>query len=316
MTAAANRRGIILAGGSGTRLAPLTWAVSKQLMLIYDKPMIHYPLSTLMLAGIREVLIITTARDQDAFRRLLGDGCAWGMRLDYAIQANPDGLAQALLIGEAFLDGSPAALVLGDNLFHGDNLISQLQAAQKREHGSTIFVYPVNDPKRYGVVNFDKNGKATSIEEKPQHPSSRCAVTGLYFYDASVVERARQVRPSVRGELEITTLNQMYLDDDQLTVEFMGRGVAWLDTGTFDSLHEASSYIRTLEKRQGLKIGCPEEVAWRCGWIDDAQLEKLANRLLESSYGHYLMQLLEKPSSGNKSLQNSIQHHPGTSHAS
>ncbi|GCE64749.1 glucose-1-phosphate thymidylyltransferase [cyanobiont of Ornithocercus magnificus] len=315
MTAAANRRGIILAGGSGTRLAPLTWAVSKQLMPVYDKPMIHYPLSTLMLAGIREILIITTARDQDAFRRLLGDGRAWGMYLDYAIQPKPDGLVQALLIGETFLGDCPAALMLGDNLFHGNNLISQLQAAQNRRQGGTIFAYPVSDPKRYGIVTFDKNGKAISIEEKPQHPSSRCAVTGLYFYDSSVVKRARQVKSSARGELEITTLNQMYLDDGQLTVELMGRGVAWLDTGTFDSLHEAGSYIRTLEKRQGLKVGCPEEVAWRCGWIDDAQLERLAKPLLESSYGHYLLQLLEQPGSGDASLQRSIEHFPDPPYA-
>ena len=289
------RKGIILAGGSGTRLAPLTMAVSKQLMPVYDKPMIHYPLSTLMLAGIREVLIITTPHDQMAFQRLLGDGRAWGMSISYSVQTEPDGLAQAFLIGAEFLDGSSAALVLGDNLFHGHELISQLQAAMDREQGSTVFAYPVRDPERYGVVEFDSTGMVLSIEEKPSVPRSRYAVTGLYFFDHTVVERAKKVRPSARGELEITSLNQMYLEEQQLTVELMGRGMAWLDTGTFDSLQEAGSYIRTLEQRQGLKVGCPEEVAWRQGWIDSSQLERLAQPLLKSGYGSYLLQLLNEP---------------------
>ena len=287
-----------MAGGSGTRLAPLTTAVSKQLMPVYDKPMIYYPLSTLMLAGIREILIISTPADQAAFQRLLGDGSAWGLEIRYAIQPSPDGLAQAFVIGADFLAGSPAALVLGDNLFHGHDLVPQLQATNRPGPGATVFAYPVRDPERYGVVEFDRTGRVISLEEKPAKPRSRYAVTGLYFYDDTVVERARAVRPSSRGELEITDLNRSYLEAGQLKVELLGRGMAWLDTGTPDSLHEAASYIRTLEHRQGLKVGCPEEVAWRMGWIDDSSLEALAAPLRKSGYGSYLLQLLENPHAG------------------
>jgi glucose-1-phosphate thymidylyltransferase len=292
------RKGIILAGGSGTRLHPITQAVSKQLLPVYDKPMIYYPLSTLMLAGIREVLIITTPHDQAAFQRLLGDGSAWGMAFEYAIQPSPDGLAQAFLIGADFLAGAPAALVLGDNLFHGHDLVQQLQSSNGTRWGATVFAYPVRDPERYGVVEFDGDGRVLSLDEKPAKPRSSYAVTGLYFYDATVVERARQIRPSARGELEITDLNRAYLADGLLKVEPMGRGMAWLDTGTCDSLHEASSYIRTLEHRQGLKVGSPEEVAWRQGWISAAQLEQLAQPLQKSGYGTYLMQLMDTPHEG------------------
>ena len=295
---AINRKGIVLAGGSGTRLAPLTTAVSKQLMPVYDKPMIYYPLTTLMLAGLREVLIITTPQDQPAFKRLLADGSAWGMQISYAVQPSPDGLAQAFLIGSKFLAESPAALVLGDNLFHGHDLSLQLQATNSDTEGATVFAYPVRDPERYGVVEFDNQGKVLSLEEKPTKPLSRFAVTGLYFYDSSVVDRARHVQPSARGELEITDLNRSYLDDGLLRVELMGRGMAWLDTGTPDSLHEASAYIRTLEHRQGLKVGCPEEVAYRMGWIDAEQLEHLAQPLRKSGYGNYLLQVLREPDAG------------------
>lgn len=283
------RKGIILAGGSGTRLHPITQAVSKQLLPVYDKPMVYYPLSTLMLAGIREVLIITTPQDQGSFQRLLGDGGAWGIEIRYAVQPSPDGLAQAFLIGAEFLAGSSAALVLGDNLFHGQDLVPDTFP----DIGATVFAYPVRDPERYGVVDFSPDGRVLSIEEKPDQPKSRYAVTGLYFYDDTVVERARKVVPSARGELEITDLNRQYLDEGQLHVQLMGRGMAWLDTGTCDSLHEASSYIRTLEHRQTLKVGCLEEVAWRMGWITDDQLSTLAAPLRKSGYGIYLMQLLE-----------------------
>ena len=291
----ASRKGIILAGGSGTRLYPATQTVSKQLLPVYDKPMVYYPLSALMLAGIRDVLIISTPQDTPRFQQLLGDGAKWGMSFQYLVQPRPEGIAQAFVLGADFIGSQRCALVLGDNIFYGHNLSQILQAAAQRERGATVFAYRVQDPERYGVIEIDAEGRALSLEEKPTQPKSRYAVTGLYFYDEQVVELTRTLQPSARGELEITDLNRLYLERGQLHAEIMGRGMAWLDTGTHDSLLEASSFIQTIEKRQGLKVACPEEIAFRAGYIDAPQLQRLAAALVNSGYGAYLRDLLASP---------------------
>ena len=289
------RKGIILAGGSGTRLYPVTQVVSKQLLPVYDKPMIYYPLSTLMLAGIRDILLISTPEDTPRFQQLLGSGSAWGLALSYAVQPSPDGLAQAFVIGRDFVGRDAAALVLGDNIFYGHDLHVQLERAQARDRGATVFAYPVADPQRYGVAEFDADGRVRSLEEKPAHPRSRYAVTGLYFYDNRVLDVARDLEPSARGELEITDVNKRYLEWGELSCEVMGRGMAWLDTGTHESLLEAAHYIETIERRQGLKIACPEEIAYRLGWIDAGALERMGMALAKSGYGQYLLGLLRDP---------------------
>ncbi|AFT90112.1 glucose-1-phosphate thymidylyltransferase RfbA [Paraburkholderia phenoliruptrix] len=288
------RKGLILAGGTGSRLHPLTRSVSKQLMPVYDKPMIYYPLTTLMLAGIRDILIITTPHDSEAFSALLGDGSSWGLNLSYAVQPQPDGLAQAFLIGEKFLGDSPSTLILGDNIFYGTGLTALLERACARQVGASIFGYYVSDPERYGVVTLDDNGKPTSLEEKPRAPRSNYAVTGLYFYDRDVVRMAREIRPSARGELEITDLNRAYLEHGQLNVELMGRGYTWLDTGTHESLLDAANFVHLMQARQGLQIACPEEIAWRRGWIGGDDVQRLASPLLKNGYGQYLVNLLRQ----------------------
>lgn len=288
-----NRKGIVLAGGAGTRLYPITQAVSKQLMPVYDKPMIYYPLSTLMLAGIRDVLVISTPQDTPRFSELLGDGAHWGINISYAVQPSPDGLAQAFVIGKSFINNAPSTLVLGDNIFYGHDLVKLLRSANSRTTGASVFAYHVHDPQRYGVVEFDKCRRAVTIEEKPLNPKSNFAVTGLYFYDHQVCDIAAEIKPSVRGELEITDINQHYLEIGQLDVEIMGRGFAWLDTGTHDSLLEAASFIATLQRRQGLQVACPEEIAYNQGWINAEALQKLASPLAKSSYGKYLLNLIE-----------------------
>ncbi|MDR0247483.1 MAG: glucose-1-phosphate thymidylyltransferase RfbA [Burkholderiales bacterium] len=289
------RKGIILAGGSGTRLYPVTQVISKQLLPVYDKPMIYYPLSVLMLAGIRDILLISTPEDTPRFQQLLGNGNAWGLNFSYAVQPSPDGLAQAFIIGRDFIDGGSSALVLGDNIFYGHDLHTQLQRANAQQSGATVFAYPVSDPERYGVAEFDARGKVISLEEKPKTPKSRYAVTGLYFYDARVCDIAAKLKPSARGELEITDVNRAYLESGDLRCELMGRGMAWLDTGTHESLLEAAQYIETIERRQGLKIACPEEIAYHQRWIDETQLRALGNAMAKNSYGQYLLRLLDVP---------------------
>ena len=293
MSSKSCRKGIILAGGTGSRLAPITKVISKQLLHVYDKPMIYYPLTTLMLAGIRDILIIVNPNELNLFQKLLDDGKEWGLNISYAIQEHPRGIGEAFLIAEDFLNKSPSALILGDNLFYGDRLSTLLQENNADISGAKVFAYPVSDPQRYGVVEFDSNRNVLSIEEKPTHPKSNFSITGIYFYDSTAVEKAKRLKPSNRNELEITDINKMYLEEQQLKVEIFGRGFAWLDTGTWDSLHDAATFIRTLENRQGLKIGCPEEIAWRMNWINDKQLINLSKQTLQSGYGKYLLDIIK-----------------------